>query len=303
MQTSPLQSASQQQIDQPLVKGKAVDQLFSAQQTRPQSTNVLTSAPPPPYDDIIVATLVEPGPPEHLTDSAEALLADQSKNEPTPSKRVPSKRPIQKTPRLTTKEQLGGCLAVGKKNKPLIDELSKSGRDAISHLSITLLSILCAFIAGLITLEIFKVKQDFMSSSLQQKTIVISVYVGYFLVFMLGIRLLIHRTAIGLVQQEIEARQSGIQIVQRGRTKLIHYANLKKVFFQPPSDLSQLIGSLLTGQNRTPNRTLIFETTRGRKIRIKGGELVFTPESLAAAIEIVERKIEEQNQQTKPKTN
>ena len=81
------------------------------------------------------------------------------------------------------------------------------------------------------------------------------------------------------------------------------FENLQKVFFQPPSDLSQLIGSLLTGQNRTPNRTLIFETTRGRKIRIKGGELVFTPQSLAAAIEIVERKIDEQNQQTKPKTN
>ncbi len=146
-------------------------------------------------------------------------------------------------------------------------------------------------------------KEDFMSLGLQQKTIVISVYAGYFLVFMLGIRLLIHRAAIGLGQQEIEARQSGIRIVQRGRTKLIPYVRLKKVFFQPPSDLSQLIGSLLIGQNRTRNRTLVFETTRGRKIRIKCGELVFTPQSLAAAIEIVERKIDEQNQQTNSKTN
>ena len=308
-----LQSAGQQQLDQPLVKGEVADQLFSDQQNRPQSTDILTSAPPPSHDDIIVATLVEPGPTEHLTDSIEALLTDQSENEPKPSKRVPSKRvpakqvttkrPVRKTSRLTTKEQLGGCLAVGKKNKALIDEHSKSGRDAISHLSIALLSILCAFIAGLITLEIFRMKEDFMSLGLQQKTIVISVYAGYFLVFMLGIRLLIHRAAIGLGQQEIEARQSGIRIVQRGRTKLIPYVRLKKVFFQPPSDLSQLIGSLLIGQNRTRNRTLVFETTRGRKIRIKCGELVFTPQSLAAAIEIVERKIDEQNQQTNSKTN
>ncbi len=247
--------------------------------------------PDPSSLEVVEATLVEP--PTSTKNSRQRKIRKQANRDSQTNplqNRQPDTNRFLSTPDKPTPQDLGGCIVACKRYPSLEGRGSKTGGETVAILSIVLLSILCAFVAGLVTLQLLGIHQNFLTASFAEKAIVVAIYGGYFAACLFFIFYLIRRTNARMHDVTLEARQLGIRIQKNGKDILIPYERLQRVYLQGQSDLAGLISSLLVHRNNLSNNVLVCETLRGRKIVIKGCERIFTPPTLTAAINEINRK-------------
>lgn len=193
--------------------------------------------------------------------------------------------PRQFTEELSPSDQdLGPCLATCKRQTNLHREVKKIKPDFFAWLCMILFSILFAFLAGLVSLHFLNLQTNFTMASNSQKTLIIGIYIFFFLASLSFIFYLSRRSTHLCQDAAVEARQRGVRISVKGRQFQIPYEQVRKVFRAPESDLSRLMGSLLAGQGQATRDSLVLETDRGKKIHIPRCDEMFTAHSLADVI-------------------
>ena len=249
--------------------------------------------PNPSSLEVVEATLVEP--PTSTKNSHKRKTRKQT-NRDSQSNPLQDGRPdtnrFLSTPDKPTPQDLGGCIVACKRYPSMEGRGSQTGGETVAILSIVLFSILCAFVTGLVTLQLLGIHQNFLTASYTQKAIVVAIYGGYFVACLFFIFYLIRRSNDRMHNVTLEARQFGVRIQKYGKDILIPYERLQRVYLQGQSDLAGLISSLLVHRNSHSNNVLVCETLRGRKIVIKGCERIFTLPTLTAAINEINRKTE-----------
>lgn len=241
--------------------------------------------------EVVEATLVEP---PTSTKNARKRKPHKQSNRDSQTDPLQTRRPITNsflsTPNKPTPQDLGGCIVACKRYPTMEGRVSKTSGETVAILSIVLFSILCAFVAGLVTLQLLGIHQNFLTATVTQKAMVVAIYGGYFAASLVFIFYLIRRSNDRMHNVTVEARQLGIRIQKNGKDILIPYKRLQRVYLEGQSDLAGLLTSLLVNRNSRSNNVLVFETLRGRKIIIKGCERIFTMPSLTAAINEINSK-------------
>ena len=241
--------------------------------------------------EVVEATLVEP--PTSNKKSRKRKPHKQS-NRDSQTDPLQTSRPITNrflsTPNKTRPQDLGGCIVACKRYPTMEGRVSETNGETVAILSIVLFSILCSFVAGLVTLQLLGIHENFLTATVTHKAMVVAIYGGYFAASLFFIFYLIRRSNERMHNVTLEARQLGIRIQKNGKDILIPYKRLQRVYLQGQSDLAGLITSLLVNRNSRSNNVLVFETQRGRKIIIKGCERIFTMPSLTAAINEINSK-------------
>ena len=247
--------------------------------------------PNPSSLEVVEATLVEP---PTSTKTSHKRKRHKQSNRDSQTDPLQTRRPITNrflsTPNKPQLQDLGGCIVACKRYPTMEGRGSKTGGEKVAILSIVLFSILCAFVAGLVTLQLLGIHQNFLTASFSQKAIVVAIYGGYFAASLFSIFYLIRRSNDRMHNVTLEARQLGIRIQKNGKDIFLPYERFQRVYLQSQSDLAGLITSLLVNRNSRSNNVLVFETLRGRKIVIKGCERIFTTPSLTAAINEINSK-------------
>ncbi len=232
-------------------------------------------------------TPFEPGDANLLNSTEQKNSKDRSgffrsvKRNPPTDRLTTGRQPNQAVTPTPGGQGLGPCIVACKKQPNLATGTRGTRPDLLAWLCMTLFSFLFAFLAGLGSLHLLGVQTNFSLASGFQKILVISIYVFFFLACLSSILYLTRRSLYRRHDIVIEARQKGIRIQRRGQQTLLPYEQFERVFRQPESDLTRLISSLLEGQPRTVRDSLVFETTRGKRIHIPGCDDLFTASSLA----------------------
>lgn len=177
-------------------------------------------------------------------------------------------------------QDLGPCLVTCKRQTNLDRGVQKTRPDVFAWFCIVLLSLLFAFLAGLLSLYLLNLQTNFTMASNSQKILVIGIYTLYFLLCLSLIIYLTHRSTYLCRDAAVEARQLGVRINIKGRQFQIPYQQVRQVFRAPESDLSRLAASLLAGRGQVMRDSLVLETHRGKKICIPRCDEIFTAHSL-----------------------